>query len=184
MGYTRREGQQGTVLAGNCGGDFYTVLLHTRKPMVGFSYQVVVLIHWLSILALNWDFFFFFNFILFLNFTILYWFCQILKWIRHRYTCVPHPEPSFLLPPHTIPLGRPSAPAPSIQYRALNLDWRLNWISYRDFQSHSSLDTTRRNSAELFSSGILTLLFLGYLLIMLFLIPQVILCVGVEAHWS
>ena len=30
-----------------------------------------------------------------------------------------------LLPPHTIPLGHPSAPAPSIQYRALNLDWRL-----------------------------------------------------------
>ena len=35
---------------------------------------------------------FFLNFILFLNFTILYWFCQILKWIRHTYTCVPHPE--------------------------------------------------------------------------------------------
>ena len=51
------------------------------------------------------DFLFFFNFILFLNFTILYWFCQILKWICHRYTCVPHPEPSYLLPPHTIPLG-------------------------------------------------------------------------------
>ena len=33
----------------------------------------------------------FLNFILFLNFTILYWFCQILKWIRHRYTCVLHP---------------------------------------------------------------------------------------------
>ena len=30
-----------------------------------------------------------------------------------------------LLPPHTIPLGRPSAPAPSIQYRASNLDWLL-----------------------------------------------------------
>ena len=28
-----------------------------------------------------------------------------------------------LLPPHTIPLGRPSAPAPSIQYRAWDLDW-------------------------------------------------------------
>ena len=27
---------------------------------------------------------------------------------------VPHPEPSSLLLPHTIPLGRPSAPAPSI----------------------------------------------------------------------
>ena len=78
------------------------------------------------------------NFILFLNFTILYWFCQISKWIRHRYTCVPHPEPSSLLPPHTIPLGHPSAPAPSIQYRASNLDWRL--ISYMIlyvFQCHS-----------------------------------------------
>ena len=40
---------------------------------------------------------FFKNFILFLNFTILYWFCQISKWTRHRYTCVPHPEPSSLL---------------------------------------------------------------------------------------
>ena len=34
------------------------------------------------------------------NFTILYWFCHISKWIRHRYTRVPHPEPSSLLPPH------------------------------------------------------------------------------------
>ena len=40
-----------------------------------------------------------FNFILFLNFTILYWFCQISKWICHRYTCVPYPEPSSLLRP-------------------------------------------------------------------------------------
>ena len=66
-----------------------------------------------------------FYFILFLYFTILYWFCQISKWIRHRYTCVPHPSPSSLLPPHTIPLGRPSAPAPSIQYLASGLDWLL-----------------------------------------------------------
>ena len=72
--------------------------------------------------------FFKFNFILILNFTLLYWFCQISKWIRHRYTRVPHPEPSSLLPPHTIPLGCPSAPAPSIQYCASNLDWQL--ISY------------------------------------------------------
>ena len=86
----------------------------------------------------NHVYLFFFNFFLFLNLTILYWFCQILKWIRHRYTCVPHPEPSSLLHSHTIPLGRPSAPAPSIQYRALNLDWRL--ISYMIlymFQCHS-----------------------------------------------
>ena len=72
-------------------------------------------------------FIYFFNFILF-NFTML----------GHRYTCIPHPEPSSLLPPHTIPLGRPSAPAPSIHYHASNLDWRL--ISYMIlyiFQCHS-----------------------------------------------
>ena len=70
----------------------------------------------------------YFFLILFFNFTVLYWFCHISKWICHRHTCVPHPEPSSLLPPHTIPLGRPSAPAPSIQYHASNLDWLL--ISY------------------------------------------------------
>ena len=42
---------------------------------------------------------------------------------QHSYTCVPHPEPPSLLPPRTIPLGRPSTPAPSNQYRASNLDW-------------------------------------------------------------
>ena len=51
------------------------------------------------------------------------------------YTC----SPSWtLLPPRTIPMGRPSAPAPSIQYRASDLDWRL--ISYMIlymFQCHS-----------------------------------------------
>ena len=35
----------------------------------------------------------------------MYWFCQKSTWIHHRYTCVPHPEPSSLLPPRTIPLG-------------------------------------------------------------------------------
>ena len=63
----------------------------------------------------------------------MYWFCHISTWIRHRYTRVPHPEPSSLLP-----LGHPSAPAPSIQYSASNLDWWL--ISYMIlymFQCHS-----------------------------------------------
>ena len=68
----------------------------------------------------------FLNLILFFKFTILYWFCHVSAWIQHRYTRVPHPEPSSLLPPHTIPLGLTSAPAPSIQYRASNLDWRLD----------------------------------------------------------
>ena len=74
----------------------------------------------------------------FFNFTILYWFCHIATWIRHRYTHVPHPEPSSLLPPCTIPLGHPSALAPSIQYRASNLDWRLvSYMILYMFQCHS-----------------------------------------------
>ena len=99
-----------------------------------------------SVWNFAWVLFFFFlrftlffcNFILFLNFTIFYWFCQISKWIRHRYTCVPHPDPSFLLPPHTIPLGHPIAPAPGIQYRASNLDWQLvSYMILYMFQCHS-----------------------------------------------
>ena len=87
------------------------------------------------------DFFFFgpsVQFILFFYFTILYWFCNISTWIHHGFICVPYPEPSFHLPPHTIPLGHPSAPAPSILYHASNLDWRFisHMIIYM-FQCHS-----------------------------------------------
>ena len=35
----------------------------------------------------------------------------------------PPPEPPSHFPPHTIPLGHPSAPAPSFLYPAWNLDW-------------------------------------------------------------
>ena len=66
-------------------------------------------------------------------FTVLYWFCHTSTWIHHGCTRVPHPEP----PPHTIPLGHPSAPAPSFLYHALNLDWRFisQMILYK-FQCH------------------------------------------------
>ena len=46
----------------------------------------------------------------------------------------------FSLPPlsHPTPLGHPSSPAPSIQYRALNLDWRLvSYMILYVFQCHS-----------------------------------------------
>ena len=76
--------------------------------------------------------------ILFFNFTILYLFCHISTWICHRYTRVPHPEPSSLLPPRTIPLGRPSAPAPSFLCPSLNLDWQLvSYMVLYMFQCHS-----------------------------------------------
>ena len=67
-------------------------------------------------------------FLLFFYFTILYWFCHTSTCILHGCTRVPNPEPLSHLPPHTIPLGHPSAPAPCFLYPASNLDWRF--VSY------------------------------------------------------
>ena len=53
------------------------------------------------------------------------------------YTCS-HPEPPSHLPPHTIPLDHPSAPAPSTLYHALTLDWRFfSYMILYMFQCHS-----------------------------------------------
>ena len=74
--------------------------------------------------------YFFLNFILFLNLKHCICFAKHQNESATGIHVLPilKPPPSFLLPPHSIPLGRPSVPAPSIQYRALNLDWRL--VSY------------------------------------------------------
>ena len=40
-------------------------------------------------------------------------FCHTLTWISHGFTCIPHPDPPSHLRLHPIPLGLPSAPAPS-----------------------------------------------------------------------
>ena len=71
-------------------------------------------------------------------FTILYWFCHTSTWILHGCTRFPHPEPPSHFPPHSIPLGHPSAPALSTLYHASNLDWRFisHMIIYM-FQYHS-----------------------------------------------
>ena len=68
------------------------------------------------------------GFFFFFYFTILWWFCHTSTCIHHGCTRVPPPEPRSHLPHHTIPLGHPSAPAPSFLYPALNLDWQF--ISY------------------------------------------------------
>ena len=79
---------------------------------------------------------FFFNF--FFYFTILFWFCHTSTWIRQGCTRAPHPEPPSHLPPCTIPLGHPSAPAPSILYHASNLDWQfISYMILYMFQCHS-----------------------------------------------
>ena len=111
-----------------------TVHLPKHFNFIAQIVKLNVFIFYFLIFSCFWSFFL----ILFFNFTILYWFCHIPKWIHHRYTCIPHPEPSSHLPLHTIPLGRPSAPAPSIQYRASNLEWRLvSYMILYMFQCHS-----------------------------------------------
>ena len=67
-------------------------------------------------------------------FTIFYWFCHISTWICHGCTRVPHPES-----PSRLPLGHPSAPAPSTLYHALNLDWwSVSHMIIHMFQCHST----------------------------------------------
>ena len=70
----------------------------------------------------------------FFYFTILYLFFHTSTCICHGCTRVPHPEPLFHLPPHTIPLCHPCAPAPSFLYPALNLDWRF--VSFSTFLNY------------------------------------------------
>ena len=65
----------------------------------------------------------------FLIFLLLFFFTlQYCIGIHHGCTRAPNPVPPSHLPPHTIPLGHPSAPAPSFLYPASNLDWRF--VSY------------------------------------------------------
>ena len=82
-------------------------------------------------------------------FTILYWFCHTSTCICNGCTRVPHPEPLSHLRPHTIPLGHPSAPAPSFLYPASNLDWRfVSFMILYMFQCHSPKSYPRPSPTE------------------------------------
>ena len=76
--------------------------------------------------------FYFLCSLLFISF-LLYNIVLVLPYINLHppwvYTCSPSWTP---LPPptHTIPLGHPSAPAPSFLYPASNLDWRLYYTEW------------------------------------------------------
>ena len=76
-----------------------------------------------------------FNFFLIYNIVLVLPYINMnLPWV---YTCSPSWTPLHL-PPHTIPLGHPSAPAPSILYHGLNLDWRfVSYMILYMFQCHS-----------------------------------------------
>ena len=89
---------------------------------------------WLSLTSLDLLFF------LFIYFTLQYCIGFAIHWLESTMgcTCIPHAEPCSHLPPHTIPLGHPSAPAPSILYHALNLDWWfVSCMILYMFQCHS-----------------------------------------------
>ena len=59
-------------------------------------------------------------------------------WIRHVYTCSQSWTPPLPPPSPSIPLGHPSAPAPSILYHASNLDWWfISYMILYMFQCHS-----------------------------------------------
>ena len=66
----------------------------TNFPFTVFIYLIQTAVHLGNPSTIFFFSIFQFYFILFLNFTILYWFCHISKWIHHRHTHVPHPEPS------------------------------------------------------------------------------------------
>jgi len=57
-------------------------------------------------------FFYYFFVFFFFNFTTLYWFCHISKWIHHRYTCVPYPEPPLPPPSPYHPSGSSQCTSP------------------------------------------------------------------------
>ena len=95
-----------------------------------FTVYIMIRLRCLNKSLLCKKFLFLLLLLLLFYFTILYWFCHTsrmhgLPCICHGCTHVPHPEPPSHLPPHTIPLGHPSATAPSFLYPASNLDWRF-----------------------------------------------------------
>ena len=71
-------------------------------------------------------------------FIILFSFCHTFTWVSHGCTCFPHPDLLFLLPPHPIPQGHPSAPALSTMPHASKLDWwSISHVIIYMFQCYS-----------------------------------------------
>ena len=119
---------------------FWYYKIHVRGQKIQYSsfkklrFQKIWDSHFIFLFVI---FFFLSSLLLLFYFTILYWFCHTSTWIRHKYTRVPHPEPPSHLPPHTISLGHPSAPALSILYPALNLEWWfISYMILYMFQCH------------------------------------------------
>ena len=102
----------------------------------------------------------FYLFLFFLNFIL---FCQISKWIRHRYTCVPHPEPSSLLLPipslWVVPVHQPQAT--SIMHQTWTGDSFHIW-HYTCFNSCSFLLRLFLDCSQLFGSNMLQTMYFAH----------------------
>ena len=112
---------------------FSSVLLNINIDLIYFASNLLKYF----ILLSQKLFFLIFIFTLF-YFTIVYWFYHTLTWIHHGCTWVPNPERPSHLPPHIISLDHPHAPAPSILYPVLNIDWHfVSYMIVYMFQCHS-----------------------------------------------
>ena len=121
---------------------FYSIIRVISR--IFFKYRTKYTIPWNNsqnnISKCKFHFFIFFKKFIFtlFYFTILYWFCHTLTWIRHGCTWVPKHEPPSHLPPHIISLDHPCAPALSILYLVSNIDWRfVSYMIVHMFQCHS-----------------------------------------------
>ena len=103
-----------------------------KKPS---SSQWGVCLFWFVLILLLLFLFYLF----FFYFTILYWFCHTSTCIHHGCTHAPHPESPSHLPPHNIPLGHPSAPAPSFMFWSLGQEDLLE----EEMAPHSNIISKR-----------------------------------------
>ena len=102
---------------------------------------IILFVHLLALLFSIFSSFFKFKFIYFNWRLITLQYCIGFAIHQHESATGVHmfpPEPLSHFPPRTIPLGHPSAPAPSILYPASNLDWRfVSYMILYMFQCHS-----------------------------------------------
>ena len=99
-------------------------------------------------------------------------------------TCSPSWTPSHL-PPHTIPLGHPSASAPSILYHASNLDWWfISYMIFYMFQYNSPKSSHPLSLPQSPKDSIHLCLFccLAYRVIIAIFLNSIYICVSI-LYW-
>ena len=145
----------------------FSIPTHTDSPVDMYQMNNAMILHWVTKLCLFFLFIFSFSKFIYFNWRlIILQYCSGFAIYWHEsatgVTWVLHPEPPSPLLPHPIPLGHPSAPAPSTMSHALNLDWRfLSHMIIYIFQCHfpkSSHPRPLPESKRLFCTSVSLLL--------------------------